>query len=304
MLRPLAGHAPARRGGGSPVRRRRATLAVTAIAAVVTISTLGACTTGQPLTPEEPGGGGPAQLDTIFHTGFEDGSLANWDDGYDPSRHRIVTDAAFAREGSRFLEVTYPAGSDGGFLNEFFMPGYDSVYVRLHVRLADGWEGGTKIVALYGSRIDEQWSAFGKAGICPSGTDFFNSMIVTEPAGGDPPPLRFYTYYHEMSSGGGCWGSYGDGSETYVEPLILTPGAWHRIEFWFRINQPGDHASVQRFWVDGVLRGEWSGFSVRTSDVLRINALQLTFSVCCGGAPKTQLSYVDDVLVATATPSP
>jgi hypothetical protein len=257
-----------------------------------------------PPPPPPPPSGTGARIDTIFAEGFESGSLAVWEDGYDASRHRIVTDAAFARQGARYLEVTHPQGSDGGFLNKFFLPGHDSVYVRYWVRLEPAWEGGTKFVALYGSRIDNQWSAFGKAGICPTGTDFFNSMVVSEPTGGSPGPLRFYTYFPDMArdAGGTCWGNYGDATTTYVPPLTITRGEWHKIELWLKINTVGQRNAHQRFWVDDVQRGEWSGFRVRTTTDLRINALQLTFSICCGGAPRTQRAYVDDILVATGRP--
>ena len=257
-----------------------------------------------PPPPPSTGGGTGARIDTIFAEGFESGSFAVWDDGYDASRHRIATDAAFARQGARYLEVTHPQGADGGFLNKFFMPGHDSVYVRYWVRLEAAWEGGTKFVALYGSRVDNQWSAFGKAGICPTGSDFFNSMVVSEPTGGNPGPLRFYTYFPDMArdAGGTCWGNYGDATTTYVTPLTITRGEWHKVEFWLKINTVGQRNAHQRFWVDDVQRGEWSGFRVRTTTDLRINALQLTFSICCGGAPRTQRAYVDDILVATGRP--
>ena len=67
-----------------------------------------------------------------------------------------------------------------------------------YVRFAANWRGGTKLIAFYGSRTDDQWSALGKAGICPNGTDFFAAMLVTERTG-DPGPTRFYTYHPAMA---------------------------------------------------------------------------------------------------------
>jgi len=250
---------------------------------------------------------GTPRVDTLFHEGFESGRFGAWDDGYDERKHRIVADPALARTGQRFLDVTHPAGGDGGWLTRFLRPGYDSLYVRYFVRLEPGWVGGTKFVAFYGSRRDNEWSAFGKAGICPTGTDFFASMVVTEPEPETGHPMRFYTYYPEMRrdrDGHSCWGSYGDGTERYETPLTFSPGRWHEVAFWLRVNRPGQRDAAQRFWLDGALKGEWSGISLRASDVLRISAVQLTFSICCGGAPKTQHAYVDDVLVTTAPPPP
>jgi hypothetical protein len=243
------------------------------------------------------------KIDTIFYDGFESGTFTKWTDGYNSTKHHILTDAAGAVAGTHYLDVTYTQGSDGGWLNTWFMPGYDSAFVRAYFKVESAWTGGTKFFSLYGNRTDDMWSASGKAGICPTGTDFFSAMIVTEPSGGSAgltPPLRFYTYWPDMNPAGGCYGNYGNGSETYTPPLQITTGAWHKIEFWLKINTVGQTNAVQKFWVDGQLKGSWSGIRLRTSNILRINELQLAFSVCCGGATRTQHGYVDEVLVTTA----
>src|SRR6267143_3309707 len=140
-------------------------------------------------------GGEAARVDTVLAEDFESGNLGAWQDGVDPARHRIVTDPSGAQSGTHYLDVTYPAGRDGGWLTRFFLPGYDSLYVSMWVRFPTPWQGSTKLLALYGSRSDNQWSGFGQAGKCPSGTDFFATMLVTEQTG----PTRFYTYYPAMA---------------------------------------------------------------------------------------------------------
>lgn len=250
--------------------------------------------------PEERGGP-QSSLDTLFFDGFESGKLDRWDDGVDPALHRIRTDPAFARSGDRYLEVTYPEGEDGGWLTRFFMPGYDSVYVSYSVRFEEGWAGNTKLLALYGSRTDDRWSALGRAGECPDGTDFFAAMLITRDAG-DPGPLHFYTYYPEMhrqSDGETCYGNLGESIAEYGDPARLEPGSWHRVGFWVRVNDVGQRNAVQRFFVDGEPRATWKGLSVRRSRILRINAAQITASA---RAPKTQRLFVDDFLVATGVP--
>ena len=249
---------------------------------------------------------GPLKADTVFAEDFESGTLAAWPDGVDPKRQRVVMDPSFAQSGSHYLEVTYPAGGDGGWLTRFFMPGYDSLYVSYYVRLPTDWRGGTKLIGLYGARTDNQWSAAGKAGICPNGTDFFTAMLITEPSG-DPGPTRFFTYYPAMAreqDGVTCWGRYGDRTETYVPPLTLTLGAWHHVEFWVKLNAPGQNNAAQAFWLDGVQRGSWSGFSLRSSPILRLNAVQLTFNRGISGGPTTQKLYIDNLVVTTARPGP
>src|SRR3989441_8683540 len=114
----------------------------------------------------------------LFVEDFESGMLAGWPDGVDPSRQRGMTGREFAQSGSHYLEVTYPAGGDGGWLTRFFMPGFDSLDVSYYIRLPPPpkWQGGTKLLAPYGARVDDQGSAAGKGGICPNGTDLFIAM--------------------------------------------------------------------------------------------------------------------------------
>ena len=242
-----------------------------------------------------------SSVDTVFVEDFESGSLAAWTDGVDSTRQRVVTDSAFAQSGRRYLTVSYPAGSDGGWLTHFLTPGYDSLYVSYWVRFPPTWVGGTKLLALYGSRTDDRWSAFGKAGICPAGTDFFMAMVIAE-LSGSPGPTRFYTYYPAMArepDGVTCWGRYGDGTETYEPPLTISLGGWHHIEFALKLNTPGRSDASQTFWIDGLRRGSWSGISLRTSDVLRVNAVQLTFNRGISGGPIAEQLFVDNLVVTT-----
>lgn len=246
-----------------------------------------------------------AGADTVFAEDFESGALAAWQDGVDPSRHRIVTDSSRAQSGRRFLQVIYQAGGDGGWLTHFLPPGYDSLYVSYYVRLPADWEGGTKLVALYGSRTDDQWSAMGKAGICPTGSDFFATMLIAE-ISGSPGPTRFYSYYPAMArepDGVTCWGRFGDGTEQYTQPLTLTPGVWHHLEFWVKLNEPGHENAAQRFWIDGALRGSWAGFSFRTTRNLRLNSVQLTFNRGISGGPKAETLDVDHLVIMKAPPA-
>lgn len=248
-----------------------------------------------------------AKIDTIFYDGFESGNFDKWQDGYNPQKHQIVTDPAGAVAGTHYLEATYPVGQDGGWLTTFFMPGYDSAYVRLYVRFEPTWTGSTKIFGLYGSRTDNQWSAFGQAGKCPTGTDFFAAMVVTDQSGatsGTTNPLRFYTYYPAMArepDGVTCWGRYGDGTEQYNAPLQMTLGVWHKLEFWLKLNTIGNSDAVQQFWLDGQLKGSWSGIQFRSSSILEINSLQLSFS---GSDTQVAHVFVDEVLVTKQKSSP
>ena len=277
------------------------------ISVALVVGAMAAC--GQRSTgPTEPGALAAAANDVVFADDFESGTLSAWQDGVDPSRQRVVTDPKGAKSGSRYLAVTYPAGRDGGWLTRFLMPGYQSMDVSYDVRFPAGWQGATKLVALYGSRIDNQWSGFGKSGVCPNGTDFFAAMLVTE--SGNPGAVRFYTYYPAMArepDGVTCFGRYGDGTGSehtvladYTSSTALSPDAWHHVELSVRLNTPGRSDGTQMFWIDGVQQAIWSGLSFRTSEVLRLNAVQLTFN-SANGAARTEELDVDNVVVRASS---
>lgn len=265
----------------------------------------GTGTTPAPAPAPTPPPPPAARIDTIFRETFESGSLAAWEDGFVAAKHRVITNATLAYSGSRLLDVTYPAGDDGGWLTRFFMPGYDSVYVSYRVRFPADWVGSTKLIALYGSRLDNQWSAFGKAGVRPDGTDFMAAYLTNGPEG-TPGETRFYTYFPDMQrdSDGNWWGDHGIGRATYHPPLTMSLGAWHHIEFWVKLNTPGQSNGLQRFWMDGVFKGEWTGLRFRDTDQIRLNSLQLSFSRIASVSQYTQHMYVDEILVLTGRPSP
>ncbi len=256
---------------------------------------LAGCTqdlTGNPKGPSETDDQ-PPQI--IFAEDFEDGDLSVWDDGFDPDRHHILNDAVGANGGSRYLDITYVAGGDGGWLTKFFMPGFDSIYVSYSVKLEPDWIGATKLGTLYGSRTDNRWSGMGQAGKCPTGSDFFFAGLTT--VGGDPGEVTFYTYWPDMPTepdGVTCWGRLGE-----RERVQLTPGQWHRIEHWVRLNDsPTGANSLQQFWIDGQIVGNWSGLRLRSSDVLRLNAFQFSANIS-SGSTRDQHLYLDDIVIST-----
>jgi hypothetical protein len=236
---------------------------------------------------------------TVFSDDFESGSLSAWDDGVDTARHRVVRDPSSAPSGSHYLAVTYARGADGGWLTHFLSQRFDSLTVSFHVRLPADWEGGTKLVGLYGSPAGDRWAPFGKAGGCPTGADYFAAMLVTEPSS-NPGPMRFYTYYPAMArepDGRTCWGRYGDGSETYATPApALERARWHHVEFGVTLNAPGRTDAYQTFTVNGGPPAVWSGFSFGDTEALKLTAVQLSFSVTSGVARDHEL-HVDNLVV-------
>jgi len=232
----------------------------------------------------------------VFSDGFESGTLAAWQDGFNPTLHRVLSNAALSHSGTHLLEMIYPAGQGGGWLTRFFMPGYDSLYASYWLRLPSNWSGPTALLTLRGSRTDNQWSAFGKARVCPSGSDFFATGVVAG-APTSPLDLSFSTYSPGMSS---CVGqSRGEGTTTYAASRRLTKGIWHQVAMWVKLNTVGQSDGLQRIWLDGQLVAEWSGLTFRTSDALTLNSLMLDGAAT---APQTQHLYIDDVQLLPAMP--
>lgn len=247
-----------------------------------------------PSTPPPAQGTALEIIQQVFAEDFESGSFGVWQDRGNPERHAIISDPAFARSGSRYLQITVPAGSDGGWLNRFFMPGHDSIYISMWVRFDTNWQGGTKLMGFYGSRTDNQWSALGQAGRCPTGSDFFTALLVTSGAG-NPGRAAYYTYHPDMPrTGTTCWGDSGAGRALLPAAVPLEPGRWQRLEYWVKLNTPGQSNGHHRFWVDGQLQGDWSGLRFRTTSDLRLNVFQLAPNAV---APQAQRMYVDDIII-------
>jgi hypothetical protein len=96
-----------------------------------------------------------------------------------------------------------------------------------------------------------------------------------------------------------CWGQYGDGTEQYSAARQMSLGSWHRVEFWLKLNTIGKSDAIQQLWLDGQLIGQWSGIAFRTDSILKVNALQLSFS---GSNSTLAHLFVDEVLVTSAKP--
>lgn len=237
----------------------------------------------------------------IFCDDFEAGTFAQWQDGYQPALHTITSDPTKAYTGERALEVTYPEGGEGKWLARWFMPGYERAFTRLYIKFEEGYRCGdncTKILAFYGNRLDDQRSGFGKAGIRPTGMDFFFASLVTlnwerHP---DPGEVIFYSYYPDMKQApdGMFWGNFSFQEEPRE---AIQTGRWYCLELELRANEPGRRDGYQRMWIDDKLKGEVTGIRWRDTTDVRINAVQLTFSA--SPVPRTEHVWIDNVVVST-----
>jgi hypothetical protein len=168
------------------------------------------------------------------------------------------------------------------------------MYVRYYVRFSNNFAGGTKLISFRGGPIGQPYQSVGRAGICPNGRDGFSANLVTDYAADDGFPTKMYTYWQDMwaDGDGKCWGRYGATPSTlpYVSPMpVLSRGVWHKIEFTMKMNSGANIADgEQRFWIDGVLYGEWKNIRWGDPAYVDLEALQIN-----GSGNTTQLQSLD-----------
>ncbi len=245
----------------------------------------------------------PAQADdaVVFADGFETGDLSLWDN-VATGRYGITNDPAHVATGTYALEGTIPAGEGWGEINKWFLPGYDEIYVRFDVMFEDGFQNlredgnGMHFASVSGNHIDNKWSAHGKAGIVPSGYDFFTTTVDPEHPYGDDAlhPFMFYSYFPDMAC---CYGNVFKQSEPKMD---IVPGRWHELIIHVDAGTPGQYDGSQQLWIDGELKIDVQDMKWRDTTDLRLNEFAIVDYM--PGSPKTQHIWFDNVLVTTGFP--
>jgi uncharacterized protein YjdB len=258
-------------------------------------------------TPPPPPPPGPAPV--IFSDDFESGSLSKWDE-FNTTTQAVINNPSLAHSGSSFMRMTYGInGGDGGWMNKYFTQGFTRLYVRLWVRFSTSFGGGTKLVSLRGSRIGQPTLGVGRAGICPTGKDAFSANLVTEFTGADAYPTKMYTYWQDMwaDPNGQCWGRYGPTNATWTSPYVtpmpmISKGTWHLVEFAVKMNSSANVADgEQKFWIDGVKYGEWTGIRWGDPAFVNLGVLQINGS---STLTQTQTLDIDDLVLIYDYPTP
>lgn len=239
----------------------------------------------------------------LFMEDFESGRLDRWDadsDNNDPARIRLTADPAHVHGGTYAAEFTAQVGQGtGGKLNKWFMPGFDQVYVRWYCQFAGDFDQGNHMhfCHLLANRRDNKWSAFGKAGVKPAGDDFFT--VGLEPWrdwGNNPAPgeMMFYSYHMDMPIDpkmGKYWGEMFCPSPKFIPGR----GKWYCMELMVKANAPGQSDGEQAYWIDGELKGKYSGIRWRSDADLKINAFWLMLYV--HNSPRVNRVWFDDVVI-------
>ena len=240
----------------------------------------------------------------FFSDGFESGTLAAWDNhdsDFDDPDLSVTDDPANVHSGERALQIAAPPGKGaGGKLPKWFMPGYDQIYARWYCKFADSFDQGNHMhfVHLLGNNVNNRWSAFGKAGIKPSGTDFFSTGFEPWRAWGKHPApgaMMFYAYYPDMQRArdGRYWGNIFDADP----PFVVERGRWYCMEVMVKLNEPGKQDGMQVAWVDGqeIIRVE--NLRWRDGEMLRLNCFWLLLYVH-DSTHDGNLCWFDDVVLS------
>jgi hypothetical protein len=244
----------------------------------------------------------------IFADNFEAGELgAKWDETSNRGGDvlALVDDSATASVvGRRSLRVTATLGKNtGGGLTKWFESS-DRLFIRFYTKFDQDCDYVHHFVTLRANKSlqgGDRWSGFGGAGELPDGDRRFSTAI--EPWGNwgkwsPPGQWNFYSYWHSMqpSPDGKYWGN---GFRPESQPNIER-GKWVCVEFMIQHNTPGENDGQQAFWIDGQLRGHWSGINWRTTPTLFANALTMeSYITDRWTTHRTNIVYFDNVIIAT-----
>jgi len=261
----------------------------------------------------------PVHGEVLFQDNFESGNLKKWDEVIGTA----TLDTNAPNSGQGCLRITKTLGKDtGGDLKKWFMPGYDTVYVRFYVKFSQDYSYDHHFVHLMGNHKSNKWSAFGKAGLKPDGTYFTTGMEPWFAWGKNPPPgeVNFYSYFLDMKPDPKMdkfWGNSffppgpGPGTPASENRFIPPLGKWQCWEFMVKCNTPSEPNGEQAMWIDGRKIGHFSNILWRNDPDVKLNCLWLLHYGFDSGDPTKsfwkmkaarELSdsvWFDDVVVAT-----
>ncbi|MFC1544917.1 polysaccharide lyase [Gemmatimonadota bacterium] len=242
----------------------------------------------------------------IFADDFESGELAEqWDQVNIPSAFSggLETALQHVHSGKRSLRLTAlenEGNSSVAQVVRWFLPGYDRLYFRYYAKFAENFNQGNFMhwTMIGGSRTDEKYSGFGKAGIKPDGTDFFTAMFEPARHGKEyspPGALQFSVSYPEMEVSQD--GEYWTNSIHPRQPVVMERGRWYCLETMVKLNEVGRTDGEMAFWVDGEKQLHIRDFHWRDSEVLKLN--YFWFSVYIHQARQDNTCWYDDLVIST-----
>lgn len=205
----------------------------------------------------------------------------SWSDGIDEGLAEIVATSC-----GKALQVRYPAGQVGGGVKiPVRLPRRDALYLAYRVWFPPDFvfvkEG--KLSGLCGGTCNS-------GGHPANGHDGWSSRVIWQ-AGGQAAQ---YVYAADQK------GRYGDTS--LWNPGALTPGTWHFVETYVRINTPGQADGVITSWLDGRQAYDRHDVRFRDTDAFAIDSF--VFETFFGGGtpdyapPSDQYARFADITVS------
>jgi hypothetical protein len=280
----------------------------------------GAAPSGAGIAARYPGDVGiEADPDVIFADGFETyGSAADltqkWDNYFQASQTKIVTDAANVKAGAKALELTLPQQNTelSNAVQKILTTELDQLYLRFYSKFDASFDvtgsshngGGISAHYFQGNNATP--------GVPANGTNKF--LIELEHWRGqasDPSPgsLNVYIYHPEQRDNYGDHffpsgtvlpntsvpGSFGAG---FVPRPDLTPqlGRWYAYEVMLKANTPGQRDGRVTAWLDGEIVGDWPNLRLRDVDTLKIDRFNLSLHAGSNTSGVTRKWY--DAVVA------
>jgi hypothetical protein len=195
---------------------------------------------------------------------FGDDWSPYWNGAPGPDTVSNPADYVFAGERALILQG-YGGEHDSGGAGEFAPwtgDGPDTVYMRVYLRLEDGFSlGSCNQLKLFGVKSGVSMEdTYGGAGEPPNGYDKSSVILAVDNDMG----FHFYTYYPDQSD---VWGDYlylNVGGQAYLEP-----GRWYNIEILYALNTPGESDGQLRGWIDGELKADYQDMRFReTTDLV------------------------------------
>ncbi|HKG95756.1 MAG TPA: hypothetical protein VKA84_27850 [Gemmatimonadaceae bacterium] len=229
----------------------------------------------------------PAGLTALTDNGWTELAPSGWQHANRDAIARIVQDASAPFSPDAVLEQVYPSGYTGG--GEPAIQEYDfaaparEVFVGAWFKFSPGWQGHVsginKIVnVMTDASYGRTWAVLRAVGERDTNNNLTDGPFFVD--------VAFCARY----------GAH-PGTNRNATPVEV--GRWHKLEWQIKGNTPGRSDGAVRWWVDGVLRGEYTGL-----DCVGSAMTWLEVAPTFGGLGDTKLrdDYVrfDHVYIATA----
>lgn len=172
-----------------------------------------------------------------------------------PEHAQLVQGETSAPE--TLLELTVPANASWGTNTTYDLPAngfgeptelYQSIRMRLDPEFSFRASGDN--CRVFNAGLNSKWGQSGSGtNGPPTGTDGWSSRLYVIDTGSRTGPFGLNVYTYHMDQQGG------PGEEEVLEEPLFSPGEWHDIETYVRVNTvDGNRANadgVVRVWVDG-----------------------------------------------------